>query len=73
MQEMTVYTFTEYVWQDRSQIGALLDLNTFLNQQRNTFWVNTRLTYKNNVLTKEWLVFKKRTVVVADDSDSDAE
>jgi len=73
MQEMTIYTFTEYVWQDRSELGTLINLGTFLNQQRNNFWANTRLTYKKNVLTKEWLVFKKRTIVVVDDSDSDAE
>jgi hypothetical protein len=73
MQEMTAYTFTEYVWKDRSRIGSLFQLLSFVDQQRNNFWANTRLTYKNNVLTKEWLVFKKRTIVVVDDSDSDAE
>ena len=31
----------------------------------------TRLAYKNNVLTKQWLVFKSRTILVDDDSESD--
>ena len=73
MQEMTVYTFSEYVWQDRSEIGEQIQSVIFIDQQRHNFWLNTRLVYKNNVLTKQWLVFKKRTIVVVDDSDSDAE
>ena len=73
MQEMTVYTFSEYVWQDRSEIGEQIQSIIFIDQQRHNFWQNTRLVYKNNVLTKQWLVFKKRTIVVVDDSDSDAE
>ena len=73
MQEMTVYTFSEYVWQDRSQIGSQFQSTIFIDQQRHNFWQNTRLAYKNNVLAKLWLVFKKRTIVVVDDSDSDAE
>ena len=68
---MTVYTFEEYEWQDREQIGRLINVSDWLNLQRNTFWSNTRLAYKNNILTKQWLVFKKRYIVVEDDSDEE--
>ena len=68
---MTVYTFEEYEWQDREQIGTLINVSDWLNLQRNTFWSNTRLAYKNNILTKQWLVFKKRYIVVEDDSDEE--
>ena len=70
---MTVYTFEEYEWQDREQIGTLINVSDWLNLQRNTFWSNTRLAYKNNILTKQWLVFKKRYIVVEDDSDEECE
>jgi len=70
---MTVYTFEEYEWQDREQIGRLINVSDWLNLQRNTFWSNTRLAYKNNILTKQWLVFKKRYIVVEDDSDEECE
>ena len=70
---MTVYTFEEYEWQDREQIGTLINVSDWLNLQRNTFWSNTRLAYKNNILTKQWLVFKKRYIVVEDDSDQECE
>ena len=73
MQEMVVYTCSEYVWQDRHEIGEQFQSIIFIDQQRHNFWQNTRLAYKNNVLTKQWLVFKKSTIVVVDDSDSDAE
>lgn len=63
--------FEEYEWQDREQIGRLINVSDWLNLQRNTFWSNTRLAYKNNILTKQWLVFKKRYIVVEDDSDEE--
>lgn len=65
--------FEEYEWQDREQIGTLINVSDWLNLQRNTFWSNTRLAYKNNILTKQWLVFKKRYIVVEDDSDEECE
>ena len=68
---MTVYTFEEYEWQDREQIGILTSVSEWLNLQRNTFWSNTRWTFKNNRATKQWLVFKKRYIVVEDDSDDE--
>ena len=44
---MTVYTFSEYVWQDREQTGALFNDFDWLGVQRSNFWFNTRLGYKN--------------------------
>ena len=71
--EMTVYTNSQYQWQTRSQIGDLFnDRSWLLLQRRDEFgYLFTRVAYKNNVLTKQWLVFKSRTIWVDDDSESD--
>ena len=72
-QEMTVYTNSQYEWQNREQIGDLFNnCDWLLLQRRDQFgYMFTRVAYKNNVLTKQWLVFKSRTIWVDDDSESD--
>ena len=72
-QEMTVYTDSQYEWQNREQIGDLFNnCDWLLLQRRDQFgYMFTRVAYKNNVLTKQWLVFKSRTIWVDDDSESD--
>jgi hypothetical protein len=66
---MTVYIFTDYVWQSRSQIGTKINLASWIDLQRMDFWTNVRLHYENNVLTKQFLVFKQRVVVEGSDDE----
>ena len=69
---MPTYTFRKYRWQDRSQIGTdNMNLDSWLSFQRSDFQTNTRLVYKNNVLTKQWLVCVEVKIVKVDDSDDE--
>ena len=48
-----------------------MNLDSWLSFQRSDFQTNTRLVYKNNVLTKQWLVCVEVKIVKVDDSDDE--
>jgi len=48
-----------------------MNLGNWMNLQRSDFWTNTRLVYKNNILTKQWLVCVQKTIVVVEDPDDE--
>ena len=70
---MTIYTTSQYEWQDYEQIGDnFRSFSWLLLQRRDQFGAMfTRDVLKNNKFTKQWSVLKSRSYYVDDDSDSE--